>query len=39
VKTGRKRERENHHGTQKSPVLRKGARQRKNYRERESEGN
>jgi len=39
VKTGRKKERESHHGAQESPVLRKGERQRKNYGERESEGN
>jgi len=37
VKTGRKKERESHHGAQESPVLRKGERQRKNYRAREIE--
>ena len=39
MKTGRKKEIESHHGAQESPVLRKGERQRKNYGERESEGN
>jgi len=37
--TGRKKERETHHGAQENPALRKGERQRKNYGERESEGN
>jgi len=33
VKTVRKKERESGHGTQESPTLRKGERQRKNYGE------
>jgi len=37
VKTVRKKERENRHGAQESPTLRKGERQRKNYGEIESE--
>jgi len=39
MKTGRKKEIESNYGAQESPVLRKGERQRKVYRERESEGN
>jgi len=39
VKIDRKKEIESHHGAQESPVLRKGERQRKNYKERESQGN
>jgi len=38
-KTGRKQELEIHHGAQGTPVLKKGERQKKNYGERESEGN
>jgi len=33
------KERESHHDAQESPALRKGERQRKNYRKRESQGN
>jgi len=39
VKTGRKKERESHHGAPESPALREGGRQRKNCGERESKGN
>ena len=38
VRDREKEERETHLGAQKTPALREGERQRKNYGERESEG-